>query len=58
MSELAQELDALAAESSFAGVVRIDRGDEVVVEKAYGLARPPMGDPEPTGHAVRDRERR
>ena len=38
MSELVQELDALAAEISFAGVVRIDRGDEAVVEKAYGFA--------------------
>ena len=38
MTELVQELDALAAEGSFAGVVRIDRGDEVVVDKAYGLA--------------------
>ena len=37
MTELLQELDALAAEGSFAGVVRIDRGDEVV-ERAYGLA--------------------
>lgn len=38
MTELLQELDALAAEGSFAGVVRVDRGDEVVVDKAYGLA--------------------
>ena len=38
MSELVQELDALAAEISFSpGMVRIDRGDEVVVEKAYGF---------------------
>ena len=35
---LADEIDALAAESAFSGVVRIDRGDEVVVDKAYGLA--------------------
>ena len=35
---LAQELDDLAGDSSFSGVVRIDRGDEVVVQKAYGLA--------------------
>ena len=32
------ELDELAAETSFSGVVRVDRGDEVVVQKAYGLA--------------------
>lgn len=38
MTELMQELDALAAEGLFAGVVRIDRGDEIVVDKAYGLA--------------------
>jgi len=35
---LATEIDALAAESAFCGVVRIDRGDEVVVDKAYGFA--------------------
>ena len=35
---LATEIDALAAESAFSGVVRIDRGDEVVVDKAYGFA--------------------
>ena len=38
MSDLAAELDALAAESAFSGVVRIDRGDEVVLETAYGFA--------------------
>ncbi len=38
MTELMQEIDALAAEGSFAGVVRVDRGDEILVEKAYGLA--------------------
>ena len=32
------EVDALAAESGFSGVVRVDRGGEVVVERAYGLA--------------------
>ena len=35
---LLHDLDSLAAESSFSGVVRVDRGDEVVVEHAYGLA--------------------
>ena len=35
---LASEIDALAAESAFSGVVRIDRADEVVVDKAYGFA--------------------
>ena len=38
MSELMREIDALAAESSFSGVVRVDRGDEIVLAKAYGLA--------------------
>jgi CubicO group peptidase (beta-lactamase class C family) len=33
-----KELDDLARDVSFSGVVRVDRGDEVVVEKAYGLA--------------------
>jgi CubicO group peptidase (beta-lactamase class C family) len=35
---LASDIDALAVESAFSGVVRIDRADEVVVDKAYGLA--------------------
>ena len=39
MSSLEHELDAVAAESAFSGVVRVDRGDEIVVEKAYGLAQ-------------------
>ena len=38
MSELERRLDAAAAETAFSGVVRVDRGDEVVVAKAYGLA--------------------
>ncbi len=38
MSDLARELDTVAAESSFSGVIRVDRGNEVLVEKAYGLA--------------------
>ena len=32
------DLDAIAAEARFSGVVRVDRGHEVVVTKAYGLA--------------------
>jgi CubicO group peptidase (beta-lactamase class C family) len=36
---LQRDLDSLAAETSFAGVVRVDRGGEVAVERAYGLAR-------------------
>ena len=38
MPSLDSELDALAAEKAFSGVVRVDRGDDVVLEKAYGLA--------------------
>jgi CubicO group peptidase (beta-lactamase class C family) len=38
MSDLAAELGALAEKSAFAGVLRIDRGTEVLVEEAYGLA--------------------
>src|SRR6187551_2798991 len=32
------ELDAIAAEARFSGVVQVDCGNEVVVAKAYGLA--------------------
>jgi CubicO group peptidase (beta-lactamase class C family) len=38
MTELAETIDALAVESAFSGVVRVDRGDEVVLERAYGFA--------------------
>ena len=38
MTELAETIDAVAAESVLSGVVRVDRGDEVVFEKAYGFA--------------------
>ena len=38
MSDLAAELGAVAAESSFAGVVRVDRDGELVLGQAYGLA--------------------
>jgi CubicO group peptidase (beta-lactamase class C family) len=36
---LQRELDALAAETSFAGVVRVDTSADLVVERAYGLAQ-------------------
>ena len=39
MEGLERDIDAIAAESRFSGAVRIDRGDEVVLERAYGLAR-------------------
>ena len=32
------DVDALAAEARFSGVVRVDRGGELVLERAYGLA--------------------
>ena len=32
------ELDAIASETGFSGVVRVDRGDRVEIVKAYGLA--------------------
>jgi CubicO group peptidase (beta-lactamase class C family) len=37
MADLEHELDAIAAESGFSGVVRVDRTGEVEVAKAYGL---------------------
>jgi CubicO group peptidase (beta-lactamase class C family) len=44
MEELEQELDALAAESRFSGVVRVDRDGDVFA-KAYGLANRALGLP-------------
>jgi CubicO group peptidase (beta-lactamase class C family) len=38
MSALANELDAIAAETEFSGVVRVDSTDGTEVAKAYGLA--------------------
>ena len=38
MDELERELDAIAVETTFSGVVRVDRADQMVVAKAYGLA--------------------
>ena len=38
MSELQPELDALAAETRFSGIVRVDRNGRTLFEKAYGLA--------------------
>jgi CubicO group peptidase (beta-lactamase class C family) len=39
MTELERDVDAIAAESRFAGAVRIDPGGELVLERAYGFAR-------------------
>ena len=38
MSDLEGELDALASETGFSGVVRIDQGDGIELARAYGLA--------------------
>lgn len=38
MSRLEEELDAIAAETAFSGVVRVDGPDGIEVAKAYGLA--------------------
>jgi CubicO group peptidase (beta-lactamase class C family) len=38
MSALELELDSIAAETSFSGVVRVDRGEVTEIAKAYGLA--------------------
>src|SRR5262245_51218289 len=42
---LLRDLDSLVAESSFSGVVRIDRGSEIVLERAYGLTHRGYGIP-------------
>jgi CubicO group peptidase (beta-lactamase class C family) len=36
--EIAGEIDRVAADTEFAGVVRVDRGDETLFAKAYGMA--------------------
>jgi CubicO group peptidase (beta-lactamase class C family) len=38
MSGVEESVDRIAAETGFCGVVRVDRGDEVKLAKAYGLA--------------------
>ena len=38
MSDLGGELDALASETGFSGVVRIDQSDRIELARAYGLA--------------------
>ena len=48
MGGLFAELGTLAAESSFSGVVRVDRGGELVLEQAYGLADRRWGVPNAT----------
>ncbi len=38
MTALEQEVDALAATNAFSGVIRVDRGEEILVEEAYAFA--------------------
>jgi CubicO group peptidase (beta-lactamase class C family) len=38
MDTVEREIDQLAGDTSFAGVVRVDQGNTVVFERAYGLA--------------------
>jgi CubicO group peptidase (beta-lactamase class C family) len=38
MTDLGDAIDRLAAETTFTGVVRVDRGDETELARAYGLA--------------------
>jgi CubicO group peptidase (beta-lactamase class C family) len=38
VTRLQKEIDELAEATAFCGVVRVDRGDELVLEKAYGMA--------------------
>jgi CubicO group peptidase (beta-lactamase class C family) len=45
MSALEPGLDAIASESAFSGVVRVDRGGEMLLAKAYGLAHRGFGIP-------------
>jgi CubicO group peptidase (beta-lactamase class C family) len=39
MNHLEESVDRIAAETGFSGVVRVDRGSDVQLVKAYGLAR-------------------
>lgn len=43
MSRLSDSLDRCTAESNFSGVVRVDRGDEVGLARAYGMAHRALG---------------
>ena len=43
MESLEAEVDRIAAETDFAGVVRVDRGDDIELARAYGLAHRGLG---------------
>ena len=45
MPALEVELDSMASETSFSGVVRVDRADRIEIVKAYGLAHRDCGIP-------------
>ncbi len=45
MTELESELDAIASEIAFSGVLRVDRAHQVELAKAYGLAHRGCGIP-------------
>ncbi|HZN70304.1 MAG TPA: serine hydrolase domain-containing protein, partial [Micromonosporaceae bacterium] len=45
MSNLAEAVDAVAAETGFSGVVRVDRAGELAFAQAYGLAHRAYGIP-------------
>ena len=49
MQPLEQELDELAAETEYSGVVRVDGPDGLVLERAYGLADRAHGIPNTAG---------
>ena len=49
MSALERELDEIARETGFSGVVRVNRGDAVAIEKAWGLADRERGIPNTAG---------
>jgi CubicO group peptidase (beta-lactamase class C family) len=43
MRDLEGSIDAIAAETRFSGVARVDRGEEILLAKAYGLAHRGFG---------------
>jgi CubicO group peptidase (beta-lactamase class C family) len=45
VDDLADTVDWIAAETKFSGVVRVDRGDDVLLARAYGLAHRGWGAP-------------
>jgi hypothetical protein len=56
MSDLEASVDRIAAETRFSGVVRVDRGGDVELAKAYGLAHRDHEVVNAGRHAVRYRQ--